>query len=100
MRQGEQAILQAKKTTSLLIRRSLWTEADEAFSTAIQQANGEQANGLRDRAVNAFLNAAIDLRNAGNTSAARDALRHAKGYTSENSNLRNQIDDIIDELGG
>ncbi|MCH7903571.1 MAG: protein kinase [Armatimonadetes bacterium] len=100
MRQGEQAILQAKQTTSLLIRRSLWTEADEAFSTAIQQANGEQANGLRDRAVNAFLNAAIDLRNAGNTSAARDALRHAKGYTSENSNLRSQIDAIIDELGG
>ena len=46
------------------------------------------------------MGAALKLRDSGNRVGALEALRHAKGYTSENSDLRTQIDAIIDELGG
>ena len=101
MRDGADAVLKAADTSSPALRMNFWTQADGFFTAAIEGARGASAKAaLSNRAANSFIDAATGLNAAGERSKAREALRHAKGFASQDAALLKQIDEWLDQIGG
>ena len=101
MRQGADAVTTAAGTSSPSLRMNLWTQADGLFTEAIAGARSASAKAaLSSSAANSFIDAANSLNAAGERSKAREALRHAKGFASQDAALLKQIDEWLDQIGG
>ena len=101
-----QAIAEAKAVVRLAMaesfserRQELWAQSAEMFSKAMADAP-YQSERTRNEAVQSYLTAAGELRNANLPRQAREALYRARGFAATDEVLTGEIARQIDELGG
>lgn len=80
-------------------RQELWAQSAEMFSKAMAAAP-YQSERTRTEAVQSYLTAAGELRNANLPRQAREALYRARGFAATDEVLNGEIARQIDELGG
>ena len=74
-------------------RRELWSQADRIYAQVLEVVP-EQAVAVAQRAVAAYLQAAVDLSTNGRASAGRQAIIRAESFASYDPQLQSQVAEI------